>query len=111
MKASDYLHRDLSSEELRSLPREWIELYMQRPVNREQSDKRAMQLRAALLVAATLYAFFTKSGFGIVPVLLIALYFYEIGYYGLRKELSLFRWAQDHEEYLAAVAKLPDYRA
>ena len=106
MKAEDFLLRDLSDEELRQLPKDWIAVYLSRPRDTRKNDRDVMYLRVTLLGLLILFVIVNKLGYGIVPLLLFTLGCYEVAYYTLRREKSLNDWAAAHRKYVKRVRKL-----
>jgi hypothetical protein len=108
MKATDVLLKDLTDEQLRSLPPEWIAVYLGRPRDETDAVTQASRLRFGVIGALVLYAIATHSISSISTLLLFGMVMYELAYSSMRKEKALFDWAAAQERYLAEVRALPD---
>ena len=85
MKFADVRFNELSKDQLRELPKEWVVHHMSRPTRSKIINaKRAMRFRSALIAALCIYTF-TTQGSHLLAALELCLIGYEIAYYTLRK--------------------------
>jgi hypothetical protein len=108
MKARDVLFRDLTTDEVRSLPKAWGAVYFGRPRDKSGEIKVAMRLRFAVLVVIATYALVYHRLSDLTSLLLFLLLMYEAGYYSLRKDKALLDWSMAYDEYRREVEALPD---
>jgi len=107
MKPTDALFQDMTDDELRSLPKGWIAVYLGRPTRKTiDGVKIAMRLRVAGLLLLALYLYGSSGIFGTPLVLIFALACYEFAYYNLRKEKAELDYHLAQAEYTAEVNAL-----
>ncbi|MHC1677793.1 hypothetical protein [Stenotrophomonas maltophilia] len=107
MKSTDVLFKDLTGEQLRELPQEWISLYLGRPTRSQIINaKRAMYFRSFLI--ATLFAFmFMHHGPKLLSVVAFCLVGYEIAYYNLLASRLENEFGDRMRTYIQDVESLP----
>lgn len=109
MKFTDVMFDDLSVEQLRQLPHEWVALYLGRPTRQKiESAKRAMWFRSILIAALFVYTFWNK-GPELLAVVALALVGYEIAYYTLWKAKLESDYADNMAAYIRDATQLPEY--
>ncbi|MFC3552517.1 hypothetical protein ACFOLC_16070 [Lysobacter cavernae] len=107
MKAIDVLLKDLTDEQIRSLPKEWIAAYVGRPRNEVPTIDSASKLRLIALGIIALYSVATYTTSAPNFFFLILLLMYELQYVSLRKDKALIDFSYAKERYLAEVRALP----
>ena len=99
---------ELSEEEYKRLSEEEAILRRSRPSRaRINGAKSAMKFRVTLIVLATAFAVFERSGINLLTLyLLFALAGYEQGYYTLRREKSEREYSLDCERFQRELKRL-----
>ena len=109
MKASDVLLKELTDEELQSLPKEWIAVYIGRP---RESDLSRPSETSRLRYAGILFLAFLvhlESGLNATSIALLSIIaMYEYAYSSQTKERALHTFVDARAEYEREVRALPD---
>ncbi|WNH48517.1 hypothetical protein PDM28_17940 [Stenotrophomonas aracearum] len=111
MKFSDVRFDELSNDQLRELPKEWIVHHMGRPTRSKIiSAKRATRFRSALIAALCIYTFATQ-GSHLLAALELCLIGYEIAYYTLWKAKLEGDYIDHLRAYTEEANNLPEWPA
>lgn len=107
MKSTDVLLEDLTDEQLRELPQDWISLYLGRPTRSQIINaKRAMYFRSTLIAALFVYVFI-HQGPTLLSIVALCLVGYEIAYYRLWASRLENEFSDRMRTYIQDVESLP----
>jgi hypothetical protein len=109
MKFADVRFDELSNDQLRELPKEWVVHRMGRPTrSRIINARRAMRFRSGLIAALCIYTFSTQGPY-LLAVLGFCLIGYEIAYYTLRQANLEGSYVDQVRVYTEEANKLPEW--